>query len=274
VCSDDAPAVFHVCALAAAKTFTPPKTPDGTPDVAGMWRRRSTSHEDLEAHPKTLDDTGGPSVVVDPADGKVPMQPWADAQRKVNATKYVHNNAACFLSGVPSMMYVTSLFQFMQTPDHLVIQTEETHAYRIIPLKQGVHAAPNIQLWLGDSRGRWDGNTLVIDTTHQNGKAFLDQRGRFFTEEARVVERLALVDADTIHYQATIEDANVYTRPWTIAIAFRRDNTQSRLELLEEACHEDNLSLGHLLGAGLALYPGISAKQARERKAAWGARTR
>src|SRR6266550_3591007 len=88
VCADDNPAVFRPCALAAARTFIPSKTPDGKPDLSGLWRRRSAAFEDLEAHPKNPDDGGGPSVVVDPADGNVPMQPWADARRRENAAKY------------------------------------------------------------------------------------------------------------------------------------------------------------------------------------------
>jgi hypothetical protein len=199
------------------------------------------------------------------------MQAWAEAQRKINVERWVNHNAACLLSGVPGVMYVSGgPYQFIQTADHLLIQTEEAHGYRIIALDGRPHIGGGLQLWRGDSRGRWEGNTLVIDTTNQTGKSYLDQRGRFFTEEARVVERLTLVDANTIHYQATVEDANVFTRPWTIALAFRR-NTEPGLELWEEACHEDNRSLRHILAAGLGIYPGISARQARELKAAWEA---
>jgi hypothetical protein len=199
------------------------------------------------------------------------MQPWADAQRKTNAEKWVNHNAACLLSGVPGMMYVSGgPYQFIQTANTLVVQTEEAHAYRIIPLDVRPHMGANVQLWRGDSRGRWEGDMLVIDTGNQTGKSYLDQRGRFFTEEARVVERLRLVDANTLHYQATVEDPNVFTRPWTIAFAFRR-NEEPGLELWEEACHEANQSLRHILAAGLGIYPGISARQAQELKAAWEA---
>ena len=109
----------------------------------------------------------------------------------------------------------------------------------MIPIEDRTHIGKNIKLWNGDSVGRWEGNTLVIDTTNQNARAWLDQRGRFFTDEAHVEERLRLIDADTIHYQATIEDPNVYTRPFTVAFAFRR-STDTDYELLEEACYEHN----------------------------------
>jgi hypothetical protein len=200
------------------------------------------------------------------------MQPWADARRKENAAKFIHHNAVCFQSGVPVTMYMTGLFQFVQTSDHLVVQSEEAHGVRVIPLSGRPHVGRDIELWQGDSRGRWDGNTLVIETTNQRAEVFLDQRGRFYTDEARVVERLTLLDANTLHYQATIDDPNVYTRPFTIAIAFRR-NTQGEAELWEEACYEGNAErLEYFRRIGYGIYPGISGAEARELKRAWEAR--
>jgi hypothetical protein len=276
VCPEDAHARFHACAQAAMKTFTPPKTAAGTPDLSGLWRRRAAAHEDLEAHPKNADDAGGPSVVVDPADGdpmagKVPMQPWADARRKENAQKFLHHNAACLLSGVPTVMFMTGLYQFQQTDDYLIVQSEEAHAWRIIPLKPQPPLGSRVQLLRGDSRGRWDGNTLVIETTNQPARWYLDQRGRFLTEEATVTERFTLVDANTLHYQATIDDPNVYTRPFTIAVAMRR-NTQPNTEIWEEACFEDNAHHMTSFGkVGYGIYPGITAAEARELKKAFDA---
>ena len=210
--------------------------------------------------------------MVDPADGKVPMQPWADARRKENAQKFLHHNAACFQSGVPVTMYMTGLFQFIQTADHLLIQSEEAHGVRIIPFSAAPHVGAGLKLWQGDSRGRWEGNTLVIETTNQRAEVFLDQRGRFYTDEARVAERLTLLDANTLHYQATIDDPLVYTRPFTIAIAFRR-NAQGAAELWEEACYEGNEErMLYFRGLGYQTYPGISAAQARELKQAWDAK--
>ena len=263
VCPEDDHAKFHACATARLKEFTPPKTPAGQPDLSGLWRRRAAAHEDLQAHPKTADDAGAPSAVVDPADGLVPMQPWAVARAKENAQKFLHHNAACFLSGVPTTMYMTGLFQFTQTGDHLLIQSEESHAARIIPLNPRPHVGPNIKLWQGDSRGRWEGNTLVVETTNQRAQVFLDQRGRFFTDEARVTERFTMLDAGTMHYQATIDDPNVYTRPFTIAVALRR-NAAANVELWEEACYEDNTeSMQHFRKIGYQTYPGITGAQAR-----------
>jgi hypothetical protein len=271
VCPDDNPAVFRPCALAAARAFTPSKTPDGKPDLSGLWRRRSAAFEDLEAHPKNPDDGGGPSVVVDPADGKVPMQPWADARRLDNAAKYLHHNAACLPAGTPGTMYMSGLYNIDQTSSTIAIIGEQLspHPYRSIPLDGRAHVGSGITLWNGDSRGRWDGNTLVIDTTNQNGRNYLDQRGRFYTEQAHVVERFTPVDADTLLYEATIDDANVYTRSFTIAFPFRR-NALKNAEVWEEACYEANESQMILFrNNGFKVYPGITAAEAKELRRAW-----
>ena len=269
VCPDDNHAAFHACATGRLTAFEPPRTAGGHPDLSGFWRRRAAAHEDLEAHPRTPDDAGGPSVVVDPPGGLVPMQPWADARRKENAQKYLHHNAACFQSGIPVMMYMTGLFQFVQTGDHLLIQSEEAHGVRIVPLTARARVGSEIKLWQGDSHGRWEGSTLVVETTNQRAEVFLDQRGRFYTDEARIVERFTLLDANTIHYQATIEDANVYTRPFTIAIAFRR-NAQGNAELWEEACYEGNVErMDYFRSLGFSIYPGISGEEARRLRQAW-----
>lgn len=271
VCPDDHHANFHACALAAAKTFNPPRTAEGMPDLSGLWRRRSAAHEDMEAHPRNPDDAGGPSAVVVPADGKAPMQPWADVRRRENAQRYLHHNAACLLSGVPVTMYMTTLYQFQQTKDHLVVLSEESHAYRVIPTDGRPHVGAGIRLWQGDSRGRWEGNTLVVDTTNQRAKGFLDQRGRFMTEAAKVTERFTLVDVNTLHYQVTIDDPHVYTQPFTLAMAMRR-NTQPDAEIWEEACYESNSDhMGSFGNVGYSIYPGITAAEAQQLRRAFEA---
>ena len=269
-CMDSTPAVFHPCALEAAKTFTPPRTPDGQPDLGGFWRTRIAggSHEDVEEHPRTPDDSGGPTMVVDTPDGKVPIQPWADVRRRENVRRYLQQEAGCMLSGVPATMYMTSLYQFLVTPDYVVIQSEEHHAYRIIPLHERPPVGKDMRLWQGDSRGHWDGNTLVIETTNQAARGWLDQRGRFLTDEARIVERLTLIDANTIHYAATVDDENVYTRPWTLVSVFRR-NAEEWVDFWEEACHENNKELMEIFLTDFEVYPGITAREARQLREAW-----
>ena len=267
-CPDDTPAVFHECALEAAKAFDPPRTSDGRPDMGGVWHLPGGlgggAYEDLEEHSETFDDRGNPTAIVDPLDGKVPMHAWADARRQEHTQRYIHPNAACFLPGVPHSTYNGGARQFLQTPDHLVILGVNTHYYRIIPLDERPPVGESIRLWNGDSRGRWEGNTLIIETTNQNAMPWLDQRGRFYTEEARVVERLTLINPDTIHHQATLYDPNVYTRPFTIASPYRR-STEEGFELAAEQCYENNQGLMEVYRAlGFVPYPGISPEEARE----------
>ncbi len=274
VCPDDEHAVFHRCAVEAARTANPPRTGDGRPDFSGYWERRSWSFEDFEAHPVTRDDFGGTSSVVDPPDGRVPMQPWADARRRENAEKYIHHNGVCTLAGPAGTMYMAGLYQLIQDSDTFVVIGEglSAHPYRIIPLDGRPHYGPSLPLWQGDSRGHWEGDTLVFETTSQNGKYFLDQRGRFITEEAHIVERMTLLDDNTIHYQATFDDPNVYTRPFTIAFAYRRETTPG-IEVWEEACFESNTDQMTLFrNNGLRVFLGISASEARALKSEWEAR--
>ena len=277
------PMAFYKCALGKVKTATPPRAADGTPDFSGAWRRRSSAaHEDVEEHPRNPDDAGGPSVIVDPADGKVPMQPWADARRLAHARtvehptsteqQYLHHNAVCYQSGVPGTLYMVGFFEFVQNRDYLTILSEEAHTYRIIPLDGRPHVGKEISLFQGDPVGRWEGNTLVVETTNLNGLTWLDQRGRFVTEDVKVTERFAFVDPNTLLYTATIDDPNVYTRPFTMAHSFRRAVAPAPA-IVEEPCHEGNVeSMRDFNSAGLEVFPGISARQARELRSAWEAR--
>jgi hypothetical protein len=252
-------AQFHPCALAKAKTFDPPRAPDGKPNLQGFWRGPGSGTENIEEHPRTLDDGGGKSLIVDTADNKIPYQPWALVQSKENREKYVEPNAPCFLSGVPRTFYVPTQIEILQPTGSVLILVERAHAYRIIPTDGRPHVEQNIRLWQGDSRGRWEGNTLVVDVTNQNAKPWLDQAGNFYSDAVHMVERFTLIDADTIHYEVTIEDPHVYTRPWTMAFPIRRIN-QKGYELLEEACHEGERNTQHLIGLGFRIYPGVPAK--------------
>jgi hypothetical protein len=252
-------ALFHACALAKVKTFDPPRTQDGKPDMQGFWRGPGSGTENIEEHPRTLDDGGGKSLIVDTADGTVPYQPWALAQSRENREKYVEPNAPCFLSGVPRTLYVPTQIEILQPPGYVLMLVERAHAYRIIPTDGRPHVEQNIRLWQGDSRGRWEGNTLVVDVTNQNAKPWFDQAGNFYSDAVHMIERFTLIDAETIHYEVTIEDPNVYTRPWTMAFPIRRINQQG-YELLEEACHEGERNTQHLIGLGYRIYPGVTAK--------------
>src|SRR5688500_8340751 len=115
VCPDNNPVPLLACARDRAKTFKAPRTPDGKPDFSGSWGGPRAPHEMREAHARTPDDNGGPSFVVDPADGKVPMRAWAEVKRRENRAKYIDQNAQCFQSGVPRHQYMAQ-YQWLQTP--------------------------------------------------------------------------------------------------------------------------------------------------------------
>ena len=268
VCPDYSPIAIQACGREHAKTFMPPRTKDGKPDLSGYWGGSQVPHEDLEAHPKAPpDDTGGPSAIVDVPDGKVPIQAWAEAKRLENKAKYIDQNAQCFMSGVPRHLYMGA-YQFLQTPTTLVLLSEETNAYRRVFLDGRPHIGKDLVLWQGDSRGRWEGDTLVVETRNQNGDARLDQQGRFLTDEAVVTERFTLFEPNSILYEATIDDPLVYTRPFTIVSGLRR-NVRPGYELWEESCYEGEANSKHLRNIGYRTYPGFSSTQARAAKDAF-----
>jgi hypothetical protein len=147
-----------------------------------------------------------------------------------------------------------------QTPGHVLILNDYAHTFRIIPTDGRPHLGPNIKLFEGDSRGRWEGNTLVVDVTNQRDRTWLDHVGNFYSDAVHVVERFTMIHPDVIHYQATIDDPKVYTRPWTMALGWRR-TTEPGYEMFENACWE-GVSQGSLerVDLGHKTYPGVFAK--------------
>ena len=262
------PAVGQV-PTAAAKIWNPPHTPDGQPDIQGFWNNgagEGIAQYNLEGKGNELSNLiqgveprPRRSVVVDPADGEIPYQPWAakkaaehfDNHTRPTKPEYIDGRTRCFLPGVPRQVYSgPGGLQIVQTPGYVVMMIEFTHAYRIIPLDARPHVGDSIKLWQGDSRGHWEGNTLVVDTTNNNDKTWFDIVGNFHSDALQVVERFAFVDANTINYEGTLEDPNVYTRPWKMALTIRRMEEKD-YELMESACHEGE-SFGKKLLAGHA----------------------
>ncbi len=188
------------------------------------------------------------SVVIDPPDGRIPFQPWAlevrDARAAVHddlsrlTSKDLDGRAKCYLAGVPRIVTGAALITMTRFPDRVTMQTEFTHQYRVIYTDGRPHLHKSVKLWNGDSRGRWEGDTLVVETTNLNGYAWLDLIGSFISNEATVVERVTPVDANTIGWTATVTDPSVFTRPWTIRWRLVRD--PELREIWEHACVEGN----------------------------------
>lgn len=221
------------------------RMPDGKPDLNGLFEAdHGGANYGLEPH-KEVFTSGGRGVVIDPPDGRLPYQPWARAER-IDRTRpergYDDPTAHCFVGGIPRSFYVPAPFHILQTSDHVVF-LHERMAWRTVALNRRVYLPDTLRLWHGDSIGRWEGDTLVVETRNMNGKTWLNEYGDVISHNAHIVERFTPVNGDTIDYQATVTDLAVYTRPWTIRIPFNRMRGGG---LLEVACLEDNQDLPHL----------------------------
>ena len=202
------------------------------------------------------------SLVVDPPSGLLPplTPPAAARADAIHAVRYsdqrdwttdFHLYDRCLTRGLPGGMmpgFYNHNYNILQTPDHVVIQVEMIHDSRIIPLDGRPRINPSIQQWLGSSRGRWEGDTLVVETTNLSAKAD-EQRVEManvvfgISEHARIVERFTRVDADNIDYRITVIDPTVYQSAWTAAIPMAAIEGP----LFEYACHEGNYALHNML---------------------------
>ena len=259
---------------AAGKAWTPPRTADGRPDLQGIWTPSVGGHTFEEAPDPAGNIIQGqpapslerPKVIVDPTlEGRIPYQPWAAEKRNENLRnifaptrpEHIEPEDRCLPNGVPRSNLRGQL-QITQGPGYVLVLYEWIHAYRFIPLDGSPHIAKNIQLWNGDSRGRWEGDTLVVDVTNFavdaknfNNQPWLDSHGSFYSDALHVVERWTLGDASTINYEATIDDPKVFTRPWKLAFTIGR-NTTKDYEFFEVACYEGHNN-EYAIGAGRAL---------------------
>ena len=244
----------------AANPWNPLRTADGKPDLEGVWEPElggAYSIEDVGL--QGIQQIGQNAIrragsrIVDPADGKIPYQPWARAKQQDIFDNHLNPKpehldpvSRCFLGGVPREFYRLTAYQILQTPGYVVIQFENGHAFRVIPLAGRPHVTEQIRLWMGDSRGHWEGNTLVVDNTNFNGKVWFDIVGNFQSDASHVVERFTRVAPNKINYEATIEDPKLYTRPWKMSVPFVRIQDEG-YELMEEACIEGNRDVELLL---------------------------
>jgi hypothetical protein len=243
------PVAFYRCAMEKAKTYVPPRTPFGHPDLQGYYSHGRQNY-DLETHPETYDMRAETTAIVDPADGMIPYRPEAIAVRNEirkhlydpPSLEYLNPNSRCYLRGAVSQIYPPMPLQILQTQTHVVVLQEQNHAYQIVPVDGRPHLASGVNLWMGDSRGRWEGNTLVVETTNLlprlANRHWLDQHANFHTDKAKLRQRFIPVDANTLIYEATVDDPAVFTRPWTLAMPLRRN--EAGFELIEFACHEGN----------------------------------
>jgi hypothetical protein len=292
----------------STKPWTPPRTPDGQPDLQGIWTNatltpferppelagkatiteqeaaaleKKASENRVDRPPKPGDpgsynqvwSDGGTtwlftrqsSLVVDPPNGRVPLKASAEAQRDYDlahiADSYEHHTTweRCITRGVPAGMFpagYNNAYQILQSPGYVVILSEMIHEGRVIPVDGRPHLPQNVRQWNGDSRGYWDGRTLVVDTTNYNGKGAIATsaatgriKGIHESEALHVVERFKRVDADTISYEVTVDDPNIYSAPWKVSLLLTRD---PNYVIYEYACHEGNYAMENILRGGRA----------------------
>jgi hypothetical protein len=228
-------AVSQVPAPSGTPAQTTPRTGEGRPDLQGVWQAVNTASWNLEDHSPGYNTPGGYGVV---EGGRIPYVPAALAVKRDNYARRELRDpeASCYLPGVPRATYMPFPFQILQFPDMVVVVYEYLGTTRAINLS-GQHPDPEIvQLWMGDSRGRWDGNTLVVDVANFTDRTWFDRAGNFHTEALHVVERYTRTGPDHIAYEATIEDPNVFSRPWTIRMPLYR-RQEPNLRLLDYECH-------------------------------------
>jgi hypothetical protein len=241
-----------------AAAYRAPRTADGTPDLNGIWQALNTAYWNIEAHaaapgaiPALAASGAIPAGLGVVQGGPLPYRPEALATRDGNFAKRVtlDPEVKCYLPGVPRATYMPFPFQIVQSAQHVMIVHEYAGAVRTIYMEN--HTEPPADSWMGWSNGRWEGETLVVDTTGFNDQTWFDKAGNFHSAGLHVVERFTARSPETITYEATIDDPAVFTRPWTMSMPLYR-RVEADAQLLEFKCVEfaEDLIYGHLRKPG------------------------
>jgi len=261
-----AASLLPVSVLAQAANI--PRTPSGRPDLNGLWQALGNAHWDIEPHAArpALQMQPGPVVPV-PANqvlafgavgsvpwhwgivdgGTIPYRPEALARRNENRENWADRdpNIKCYLPGVPRATYMPFPFQIFQSESHFFIAYEYASAVRNVYLVDP--GPPQVDSWMGQSVGHWEGDTFVVVANGFNDQSWLDRAGNFHSWQMTVTERYTMTDATHIQYQATIEDPETYTEPWSISMPLYK-HVDPRARLGQFKCVEfvEELMYGHL----------------------------
>lgn len=227
---------------APAQAYVPPRTADGQPDLMGVWKIWNLAKHDIEDHSAKPGVPAGRGVIVDPPDGKIPYTPAGLEKRRKNfegaktsdVVKNLDETKKCYNPGVPRVMYFGWPFQIFQTPRYVSIVSEWMHQRRFIYFDPKGRMPPPLDFWMGDSRGHWEGNTLVVDVVHFNDRTWFDEAGNHHSEAMRLTEKFIPAGPDTLQYEVRVEDPKTFTRPWTMSMTAHR---QKDIGLLEYECH-------------------------------------
>jgi hypothetical protein len=234
--------------------YRAPRTAEGVPNLSGIWQAINTANWDLEPHEARM----GPVVSlaaafsVPPGLGvvvgdEIPYLPEALKKRNENRANWVKLDpeVKCFMPGIPRATYMPYPFQIVQSKDNVLFAYEFTSASRVVRMNTTEKSpAP---AWMGWNVGRWDGETLVIEVTDHMPDTWFDRSGNWHSDALKVTERYTAIDANTLDYEATIEDPNVFSKPWTIKMPLYR-RREPNMQLMEYKCvpFAEELMYGHL----------------------------
>src|SRR5438309_8484417 len=261
-------AVAFMPVAGQAPVYRAPRTASGKPDLNGVWQALNEANYDIQAHTArpAMALRSGPYGPVPAAPvlalgavgsvppglgvvegGDIPYQPWALAKKKENQENWLTADPEikCYLPGVPRATYMPYPFQILQNSKTVFFAYEYAGAVRNIYMNDPGPAP--IDFWMGQSVGRWDGDTLVVDVTGFNDQTWFDRAGNFHSDELHVIERYTATGPDHLSYEATIEDPKVFTRPWKMSMPLYR-RVEKNAQLLEYICVEfaEELMYGHL----------------------------
>lgn len=255
-------------AAASAQQAVIPRLASGKPDFNGIWQALGNAHWDIEPHAArpALAMQPGPVVPVPAAEvralgavasvpsgwsvvvgGEIPYTAEARARRDENRSKWLERDPEikCYLPGVPRATYMPFPFQIFQSDSRFFIAYEYAAAARDIYLRDP--GPPQVDSWMGQSVGRWDGDTFVVEISGFNGESWFDRAGNFHSAALKVVERYTLIGRDHLQYEATMEDSGTFTRPWTIRLPlYRHIDPNARLGQFKCVEFVEELMYGHL----------------------------
>jgi hypothetical protein len=234
--------------------YKAPRTLDGKPNLNGIWQAMNTANWNIEAHsaaPSPVRDLGAAGAV--PAGlgivegGEIPYLPEARKKQQENYANRLKLDpeVKCYLPGVPRAMYMPFPFQIVQGAKHIMLVHEYAGAVRTIYMADQTEAPADS--WMGWSNGRWEGETLVVDTKGFNDLSWFDRAGNFHSDALHIVERFTPRSAETLNYEATIEDPKVFSKPWKISMPLYK-HVERNAQILEFRCVEfvEDLLYGHL----------------------------
>jgi hypothetical protein len=234
-------------------SYSAPRDAYGHPNLNGIWQALNTANWDIEPHTAQAGPAQLGALLATPPGlgvvegGAIPYTTQALLKKTQNASRRWTDDpeAKCYLPGVPRFTYVPFPFQIFQGANSITMASEYAGANRTIHLKP--QEPSPVDTWLGQSTGRFEGDTLIVEVIGLNGQSWLDRAGNFASENARITERYTLTGPDRLMYEASLEDPTVYTRPWTMRMPLYR-RTEPNAQLLEFRCVEfaEEFLYGHL----------------------------